>query len=310
MAGRGKTVVYQVDVESNDAWYKDLEHKGLMIVELYSDWFGYTEVLTPQIAEIMKKVGEEAGVEWRRVNVLNLEAEKREILANEKKGKSETASEEDEQHVIDENDFLVKGLERFKGFCSPQPFFIFFKKGIIYDILRACNPPLLETLIMKYLEDGAEPSTTIDWDVNLRTPEEIAAEKAAIEADRQHIAKLMSIVETVECEDPMKLTVEEVTLIFAMFVGADDAFLGKVEEEETKESIIESLGEKSVDDVVMYFKKSLTMDDIAEWEKAVEEKIAEEKRLEEEAETKRLAEEAAAKEAEDENVENDEAKES
>jgi len=120
----------------------------------------------------------------------------------------------------------------------------------------------------------------------------------------------MSIVETVECEDPMKLTVEEVTLIFAMFVGADDAFLGKVEEEETKESIIESLGEKSVDDVVMYFKKSLTMDGIAEWEKAVEEKIAEEKRLEEEAETKRLAEEAAAKEAEDQNDENDEAKES
>lgn len=309
MAGRKQARIYQTDVESNDAWHKDLEHEGLLIAELYSDWFGYTEVLTPQIAEIMKKVGEEAGVEWRRVNVLNLEAEKKEILANEKKGKSKTDSEDDEhRHVYHMQDYHLKGLERFTGFCSPQPFFIFFKKGVIFDILRASNPPLLEAKIMKYLEDGVEPSAEIDWDMNLRTQEEIAAEKAAIEADKIHTAKVMSIVQTIESEDPMKLTKEEVSLIFNKFIGADGAFLGQVAEEDTKESVIESLEEKTVDDVVTYFKTSLSMDDIAAWEKDIKEKAAEEKRLADEAEAKRLAEEAAAKEAEEQAEEVEETK--
>jgi len=309
MAARGAATIYQTDVESNDAWHKDLEHKGLLIAELYSDWFGYTEVLTPQIADIMKKVGDEAGVEWRRVNVLNLEAEKKEILANEKKGKSKTESEDDEHGlVIHEHEYVVKGLERFTAFCSPQPFFVFFKKGVIFDILRACNPPLLEAKIMKYLEDGVEPSAEIDWDVNLRTQEEIEAEKAAIKADRLHTAKVMSIVETIECEDPMKLTKEEVSLIFDKFVGADGAFLGQVAEEDTKESVTESLEEKTVDDVVTYFKKSLSMDDIAAWENDIKEKAAEEKRLADEAEAQRLAEETAAREAEEQVEEVEETK--
>jgi len=310
MAGRGaKVKIYQTDVESNDAWHKDLEYEGLLIVELYSDWFGYTEVLTPQIAEIMKKVGDKASVEWRRVNVLNLEVEKKEILANEKKGKSKTDSEEDEHgHVIHEHDCFVKGLERFKGFCSPQPFFVFFKKGVIFDILRACNPPLLETMIMKYLEDDVEPSAEIDWDVNLKTPEEVAAEKAALKADKLHTAKVMSIVETIECEDPMKLTIEDVTLIFDKFVGVDGAFLGQVPEEDTKESVTESLVEKTVDDVVTYFKTSLSMDDIAAWENDIKEAAAEKKRLEDEAEAQRLAEETAAKEAEEQAEKEEETK--
>lgn len=309
MAARGVTKIYQTDVESNDAWNKDLEYEGLMIAELYSDWFGYTEILTPQIAEIMKKVGDKAGVEWRRVNVINLEVEKKEILAHEKKGKSKTDSEDDEHgHVIHEHDYAVKGLERFTGFCSPQPFFVFFKKGVIFDILRACNPPLLETMIIKYLEDGVEPSADIDWDVHLRTPEEVAAEKEAIKADKLHTSKVMSIVETIECEDPMKLTKEEVTLIFNKFVGADGAFLGQVAEEDTKESVTESLEEKTVDDVVAYFKTSLSMDDIAAWENDIKEKAAEEKRLVEEAEAQRLEEETAGREAEEEAKKEEETK--
>lgn len=264
--------VWQTEVQDNDSWKQELAKDGLIVVELFSEYFGHTEILTPMIDDIMKGLGDNADskVRWRRVNVLQLEEELR-SAEEEKKRTSETSGGDEAGGAADgagdnantgAGSCCIQGLSHFAGFHHPQPFFIFMRKGEILDILRSCDPPKLEELTKLYSSDATARNADVTYEIMLKTDEEIKAEKEVAAKQKAHIKKIAGIVERVECEDPMSLVEAECTAMFALFVVGDEFKGPAVPAESTWQEVASGFIGKTIDNVCDYF--STTAEDVLE----------------------------------------------
>jgi len=312
-----KVKVWQTDVEGIDAWQNLIEDSNgyLLVLELYSDIFGYTEVLTIPIMDIMKAVGEKSKILWRRANVVKLEAEAQERAQEKQKNKDESSAKPVKA--------TVPGLEKFSGFASPQPWILIMKcdkkNTTLYDILKAANPPELQAMVEKYMKEDVAPKEEIDFDINLRTNAEIEAAKNAKATERALVKEIESRIETTDPEDPNSLTVEEVQNIFKLFCDENGRFLpfemmfeakkkqraemqgeneaGAAEEDEEPEAdppisdIVDHFMGKGVTDIVAYMKQGVTLARLNEVEERKDE-IRKEKAAAEAEELRKLAEEA------------------
>jgi len=275
--------IWQTEVADNDSWRAEVAKDGLMIVELFSEFFGHTEILAPMVDDLMKQLGpdNEDKIRWRRVNLLNLEEELR-SLEEEKQRSSRDANadeagaeeEDGEENAAEKGDGGdgaggaeadgqpseepvlskgVQGLTHFAGFHHPQPFFIFMRKGEIIDIMRSLNPPKLEELTKLYLSDVTAKNKDLTYEIMLKTEEEIKAEKGKAAKLKALNKKINAIAERVECEDPMVLTSNEAMAIFGMFV-IDEEFKGPpLPEDTTWEDFAAGFEGKSIDAVCNHF---------------------------------------------------------
>lgn len=260
--------VWQSEVPDNDSWKAELAKPGLLIVELFSEFFGYTEVLTPMIDDIMKRVSDPDQVRWRRVNVLKLEEELRSMEEEKNRssrdgggggdeGGSAEASgeagqvEEKETNVTERVDCLT-GLRQFKGFHHPQPFFLFMRDGEILDILRSCDPPQLDKLTNLYSSDPNAKNSNLTYEIMLKTEEEVKADKEEASKKKAHMKNINTILETVDCEDPMVLIEAECLSLLKLFC-LDDEWKGpEIPEDSTWQEVATSFVGKSVDAVGEY----------------------------------------------------------
>jgi len=228
-----KVVIHQKDVVDNESWRAECaDGSGLLIVELYSEFFGYCQVLEPSISDLMKTLeeGEQDKIRWRRVNVLKLEEELKQIREEEsKKNTSKDPSEEvalgrasaDAPSGESGSGHQLRYLDRFPGYNHPQPFFLFMRQGEIYDILRECNPPLLEAMVKKYVKEDCKPEPNLTFEIVLKTEEEIRLEKEAQDKNKAHMNKIHTVIEKVDCEDPMSVTKAEAESIFKLFLDPE-----------------------------------------------------------------------------------------
>lgn len=221
---------WQQEVESSEMWERELSAPGLMVVELYSKWFGSCEVLAPTIDSIMKQSGgvchkgAECDIRWRRVNVAAREEERKTTrLEQEKKSSQELAAgrSNGEAQSVDTSDLAclkditcnpdaLSKLEKWSGFCHPQPFFLFFKNGEVYDILRAANPPVLERMIAKYNQEEAEPNCDIQLDVCLAKPKSKKADKPS-----PAVEKLVKWMGGLEIENADEFSPQDALTVYA-----------------------------------------------------------------------------------------------
>jgi len=231
MSKSKKVIIYQKDVPDNESWRAECANKsGLLIVELYSDFFGHCQVLEPSISDLMKAFSgeEQECIRWRRVNVLRLEKELQQIREEESKKNTKTAEEdagtpEEPKKDSEASDLLrLPNLEQFPGFNHPQPFFLFMRNGgEILDILRECNPPLLEEMVTKYMKEDATKNPKLTFEVVLKTEEELRLEKEARERKKAHMNKIHTAIELADCEDPMSVTAEESKAILKLFLDPE-----------------------------------------------------------------------------------------
>lgn len=285
--GKKGVTVWQEDVSDNESWRAFLKNPDtLLIVELYSDFFGYTEVLTPMIADLMKELGPgfEDAVLWRRCNVIKLENELAALKAEEDKKRAGKGDGADDDGTMAEssrgvsafsesrqgsqqasslasgmgaNSSMLGGrggiqqastmrarsasmfgdiasgsplmLEVFKGFHHPQPFFLFIRNMKVIDILRAADPPKLSEMTKRYLDDPIGYNSKLSLEVMLKTDAEIEAEKKQAAEEKAHFLLVQSVIEKVECEDPMQVSENEAIQIFQFFV-IDGVWSGPISE--------------------------------------------------------------------------------
>lgn len=257
---------WQTEVQDNDSWKQELAMPNLLIVELFSEYFGYTETLTPMIDDIMKGLGDRAEdkVRWRRVNVLQLEEELRSLEEEKKRSGRQDAGGGDEAAADGAQppkeagpaatEFSgLQGISKFSGFHHPQPFFIFMRKGEIIDILRSCDPPKLEELTKLYSSDESARNTELSYEIMLKTEEEIQAEKEVLAKQKAHMKKISTFLEKVECEDPMSLVETECSAMFALFVVEEKYAGPALPEEQTWEEAAAAFIGKSIDNVCEFF---------------------------------------------------------
>jgi len=302
--------VWQTEVQDNDSWKQELAKTGLLIVELFSEYFGYTEILTPMIDDIMKGMGDDAEkVRWRRVNVLKLEEELRSLEEEKKRsGRDAGTGGGDEAGGAEDADGGspkkgpaapspggIQGLTNFAGFHHPQPFFIFMRNGEILDILRSCDPPKLEKLTKLYSSDETARNADITFEIMLKTSAEIQAEKEIAAKKKAHLKKITSILERVDCEDPMSLVEAECTAMFGLFVVGED-YKGPAAEDTTWQEVAAGFVGKSIDNVCEHF--STVGEDVLEAVQAHLEASAAAGEEEAPAEQQEAAGEAAAEEKE------------
>jgi len=97
MAGRGQSKLlkeYRVQVASIRQWQKEIDFHGLLVVEIYSSWFGACQVMLPTINQAMLNLAPNVAehVKWLVVNVGKLEEDAREKAIEEEKKHQERVS--------------------------------------------------------------------------------------------------------------------------------------------------------------------------------------------------------------------------
>mmetsp|Transcript_19130 Transcript_19130/g.37767 ORF Transcript_19130/g.37767 Transcript_19130/m.37767 type:complete len:882 (-) Transcript_19130:2885-5530(-) len=170
MAGRGaKMKEYRIQVTSVKHWLKEIDFDGLLVVEVYSSWFGSCQVIAPTINSIMMSITDaDAKIKWPVINIAKLEEEQRELMMDEEKKKQELASVlrrkvgqdegadvdapppgEDEEMKAKQSFDKVKipKLEAYSGWEDARPLWLLMKDGEILHTLTSANPPKMMKLI-------------------------------------------------------------------------------------------------------------------------------------------------------------------
>uniref|UniRef100_A0A146KSJ8 Thioredoxin domain-containing protein 6 n=1 Tax=Lygus hesperus TaxID=30085 RepID=A0A146KSJ8_LYGHE len=150
MAKKGGTATLQIEVTSDEEWDALLERKGLIVVDVFTEWCG------PCVA----------------------------MMSNLKKIKLEHGS--DNLHLAVANADFVTRLSRFKG--KSEPTWVFVAGGQLLRVFFGSNAPALMKMIVaeiekeiKVLEGNAE-RVSVDWD---ELTEEEKAKNAELDAKRQ-----------------------------------------------------------------------------------------------------------------------------
>ena len=125
MARSVKCQVWQTEISELEEWQKIVTEDKLIILEIYSGWFGYTSSFDMTIDSVMKELGEKSeNVSWKRMDIVK---------------------------IVDENTnkSTPELLEKYKDYCNPKPLFLFFKNKTLSGKLTQCNPVKLRSLVTK-----------------------------------------------------------------------------------------------------------------------------------------------------------------
>lgn len=184
------------EITEIEDWLKLIETEKIIVVEIYSSWFGYCEVYTPVIDKIMKEVckkeSEQQKIVWRRMNVAQLELElnenmkeksddeniKNRSLLPSSNNDNDTNDDDEENKNNDNCDSssnantinieseaktqrktplkTVALLEKWSAYENAQPLFVFIQGKEILDVLKECNQGKLKEIVVKCLQGIAK----------------------------------------------------------------------------------------------------------------------------------------------------------
>lgn len=142
-----------INVVNPQQWEKCLKfsYAQLIVVEIYSSFFGPCEVMDTYIQTILENVNckVQLDVEFIRIDIGELE--KHIIHENINKKERDTQSD----GVLWQKGG-IRELESFCGFCSPIPTYLFFKNGHKVAELKGAHPKKFQDFVCDYAELAKE----------------------------------------------------------------------------------------------------------------------------------------------------------
>ncbi|ELT87722.1 hypothetical protein CAPTEDRAFT_96991 [Capitella teleta] len=113
MARKKQEVALQIDIESQEDMDEMLNKDGLIVMDVYQEWSGPCKAMV----SIFRKIKNEIGDELLRFAMAKCDT--------------------------------VDSLERYRGRC--EPCFLFFAGGVLVNVIRGSNSPLINKVIMEQL---------------------------------------------------------------------------------------------------------------------------------------------------------------